>query len=60
MANITVRDISEYNITGSDKFDNSISFIRDLSDDELNSNRGGGFWDWIGLGGRPGSGSSRN
>jgi hypothetical protein len=61
MANITVKDLAEYNIAGSDTFNNLISFVRDLSDDELDFNRGGwSFWCWVTGRCGGGSGGSRN
>lgn len=43
MANINVKDLNS-NITGSDLFSDSESFLRDLSDDELNNTQGGSPW----------------
>lgn len=40
MANIALKDLSVNNITGADLFNDSESFMRDLSDDELNINGG--------------------
>ena len=40
MANINVKDLNS-NIAGSDLFSDSESFMRDLSDDELNTQGGG-------------------
>ena len=35
MANITLTELSEHNISGADLFNDPESFMRDLSDDEV-------------------------
>jgi hypothetical protein len=60
MANITVKDLAGYNITGSDTFNNSTSFVRDLPDDELNIQGGWSFWCWVTGKCGGGSGGNRN
>jgi hypothetical protein len=42
MANIKVKDLTQCSITGIDLFDDSESFIQDLSEYELNL-QGGGY-----------------
>jgi hypothetical protein len=48
MANITIKDLVQYNTNDADN-------IRDLSEEELTL-QGGGFWDWLGGGGWGGAG----